>query len=894
MLKVKDIRINHLREPAGVIGTVTVGWKILSDRSDVVQTAREIAIVRDGGAEELYHEKTESGESVNIAVGGLSLRSLETCTVRVRVWDNHGEASEWASTGFITALQSDGEWKGAFITAEKPEDRGKAPGTMLRKAFTIEKEVKEAWLLSTAQGLYQAFINGKRVGQDELAPGWTSYHTHLLYQTHEVTDILKKGENAIGVLLGAGWYKGDITWFRRHNYYGSYAAFSGQLVIRYTDGSEEILASDTSWQGCRSPIIHADIYDGETYDARLEQDGWCEPGFLGSGWEPVRVAGQRAVEPVPQQGCTVRVKETFGAREIFRTPGGDTVIDFGQNISGWVRFTVTGGCGDEAELVFFETLDAAGNVYTENLRTAGQTVRYICRGKGRETCCPHFTFQGFRYVWVKQFPGEVRAEDFTAMVLYSDMAARGSFSCSHPLLNQLQSNIQWGMKGNFVDVPTDCPQRDERLGWTGDAQIFSYTANFLMETEEFYRKWLIDLAADQRDNGGVSNVIPDALLDHSVDYGDGESAADQYGAAGWGDAAVIVPWSLYLENGDPSIILQQYDSMKAWLDYLTVSRENGYIRTACQFGDWLALDAAEGSYHGATPEEFTASAYYAHACGLFAKMAEAVGRTEDAGEYRKRREEEIAFFRSRYCLPDGKLSVHTQTAYVLALHFDLLPGEERPAAAEELKKMLSENDGHLTTGFMGTPYIMHALSRNGCVKEAYDLLLKEDFPSWLYQVKQGATTVWEHWDGLKPDGTMWSADMNSFNHYAYGAVGQWLYERCAGLCVDENRPGYRHFTVRPCIGGGLDFAECVHESVYGQIRVHWEKREGDTVVLSVQVPPNTTAVLELERAGAILENGGLNFARSVGAGRSGMQEDGNTYRAETGSGNWSVAYRLIG
>lgn len=892
MLKVSDIRINHLQEPKGVRGPFTVGWKMLSDRTNVVQTAREIIIVRDGGAEELYHEKKESGESANITVGELPLRSLETCTVRVRVWDNHGEASEWASTGFLSALQSDEEWEGAFIMAEKPGDREKALGTMLRKDFVIKKEVKEAYLVSTAQGMYQAFINGKRIGQDELAPGWTSYHTRLLYQTYEVTDALKEGENAIGVLLGAGWYKGDITWFRRHNYYGSHAAFSGQLVIRYTDGSEEVLASDPSWLGCKSPILHADIYDGEIYDARLEQDGWSEPGFSGSGWEQVRVVEQQAVMPVPQQGCTVRVEETFAAREIFRTPRGDTVIDFGQNISGWVRFNVEGRSGDEAELVFFETLDAAGNVYTENLRTARQTVRYICKGEGRETCCPHFTFQGFRYVWVKQFPGEVRAEDFTAMVLCSDMRARGSFSCSNPLLNQLQSNIRWGMKGNFVDVPTDCPQRDERLGWTGDAQIFSYTANFLMETDEFYRKWLLDLAADQRADGGVANVVPDALVDDAVDYGDGESAAEQYGAAGWGDAAVIVPWALYLANGDPSIILQQYDSMKAWLDYLAASEKDGCIRTPCQFGDWLALDAAEGSYHGATPEEFTASAYYAHVCGLFAKMADAVGRAEDAAEYRKRREAKIGLFRSRYCLPDGKLNVHTQTAYVLALHFDLLPEEARPAAAEELKKKLRDNDGHLTTGFMGTPYIMHALSRNGCVKEAYDLLLKEDFPSWLYQVKQGATTVWEHWDGLKPDGTMWSADMNSFNHYAYGAVGQWLYERCAGLCVDPDRPGYRHFTVRPCIGGGLGFAECAHESPYGEIRVRWERTEDGTVVLSVQVPPNTTAGLELERAGEILENGGLEFSLAGENRASGLCGSDRVYRAETGSGNWRVAYRL--
>lgn len=892
MLEVKDIRINHLRGPKGVRGPVSVGWKIFSDHANVVQTAREMVIVRDEGREEIYHEKTEDGASVNIPVGELPLRPLEFYTVRVRVWDNYGEVSDWAGARFLSALQSEDEWKGMFITAEKPEDREKAPGTMLRKTFIIEKEVREAYLVSTALGMYQAFINGKRVGLDELAPGWTSYPAHLLYQTYEVTDALRQGENALGVLLGAGWYKGDITWFRRHNYYGDYAAFMGQLVIRYRDGSEEILASDTSWQGCKSPIVHADLYDGETYDARLEQEGWHGPGFSGMGWEPARRVEARAALPTPQQGCAVQVKETLAVKEIFRTPQGDTVIDFGQNLSGWVRFSVTGSRGEEAELVFFETLDAAGNVYTENLRTARQTVRYICKGEGRETFCPHFTFQGFRYVWVKRFPGEVEAEAFTALALYSDMEARGSFACSNPLLNQLQSNIQWGMKGNFVDVPTDCPQRDERLGWTGDAEIFSYTANFLMETDEFYRKWLIDLAADQWPDGGVTNVVPDVLVDDTVDYGDGESAADQYGAAGWGDAAVIVPWALYLENGDTSIILQQYDSMKAWLDYLAASEKDGYICTPCQFGDWLALDAAEGSYHGATPNEYTASAYYAHACGLFAKMADAVGRAEDAAEYRKRRETEIRLFRGHYCRPDGTLEVHTQTAYVLALHFGLLAEEARPAAVEGLKEMLRENDGHLTTGFMGTPYIMHVLSQNGCRREAYEMLLKEDFPSWLYQVKQGATTVWEHWDGLKPDGSMWSTRMNSFNHYAYGAVGQWLYERCAGLCADEDRPGYRRFTVCPCIGGGLSFAECTHDSSYGKIKVRWERAVEDTVTLSVQVPPNTTAILKLEQVGEILENGGLDFGWFEENKVPGPYGGHRVYSAEAGSGNWTVAYRL--
>ena len=871
MLDVVDIRINHIWEPQGVSGDIAVGWKLRSERRNVMQSGYELLAAKDDACQDIVYRsgKVDSGESANVYLRGIPWEPLRYYTIAVRVWDNHGENSPWRKTRILTALPI-ADWQARFITAERQTDRKAAPGTAVRTSFVIAKPVKEAFLVSTARGLYQAFLNGERIGRDELAPGWTSYNRRLLYQTYDVTELLREGENAVGVLLGAGWYKGDVSWLRRHNFYGDFSAFAGQLVIRYADGGEETIYSDGTWKGNDSPILHADVYDGETYDARREEAGWNCPKFDDSLWRNVSVLETNREILSPQAGCPIRIQEAIPVKEILTTPEGDTVLDFGQNLTGWVRFTVQGGPGDEVELHFFEALDGKGNVYTDNLRTAKQTIRYFCKGAGPETYQPHFTFFGFRYVRIRRWPEEKPdAAQFTAFVLHSDMETRGDFHCSNPLLNRLQSNIRWGLRGNSVGVPTDCPQRDERLGWTGDAQVFCKTACYLMDMTEFYRQWLCDLAADQRPDGGVAHVVPDVLGDF-----EGHPA---YGASGWADVAVTLPWTLYQESGDPSIIRQQYGSMKAWAEYVESHNHQGIIQTNGQFGDWLALDAAEGSYYGATPLEYTSLVYHIHTCGLLSKMASIIGEQTDAKRYSMFREAALENYRKRYLLPNGKLRVNTQTAYAMALFFHLLPEQSVSTALRELLKLLKERDGHLSTGFLGTPCLLHALSEHGCAKEAYALLLKEDFPSWLYQVKKGATTVWEHWDGLKPDGSMWSADMNSFNHYAYGAVGQWLYEVCAGLRMDE--AGYRRFTVRPHTGGGLDFAETSHESVYGTIRVRWERRN-DEVVLSVQIPPNTAARIILEPTAEVVDAGGLDFTASPDA----MQ-------TEAGSGTWNMIYR---
>ena len=874
MLAIARIQINHLKEPAGIQGKVRVGWEITSDHKNVIQKGYQMQVAKDDGFKEVVYDTgmREDGESQNISLDMPDLESIRYYYVRVKIWDNYEEVSDWHRTHFLSALSDKDVWMSDFITAEQLKDKSDSPATKLRREFKVEKPLKEAFLVATACGLYHTYLNGTRVGDEELAPGWTSYEKRILYQTYDVTEMVVQGVNTWGALVGAGWYKGDISYYRIHNFYGDHAAFSGELILRFEDGSEEIVCTDNSWKGADSPILFSDIYDGEIYDARLEEEGWNESGYADDNWRAVKKVEQKREQLYPQSGCAVQIKETLQVQEVLVTPKGEMVLDFGQNISGWVHMQVVGQPGDIVELVCFEILDAEGNVYTDNLRTAKQTIRYFCKGEGQEEYHPYFTFQGFRYVWVKQYPGKISGDHFKALVLYSDIEEIGTFRCSNPFLNQLQKNIMRGLKGNSVDIPSDCPQRDERLGWTGDVNVFCDTACYLMGMYEFYRKWLCDLSADQQENGAVTHVVPDVLAMNQPD--------NFSGASGWGDVSVTLPWNLYQETGDKEIIDEQYQSMKAWVDFLIDHTEDHIFSFGPQFGDWLALDAEEGSYHGATPVELTAAAYSIKSLGLFAKMASIVGREADDAQYQGRQQELIRHFQGRYFLSNGQMTVRTQTAHVLALNFGLVPEQNKEVVIKDLLALLEQNTNHLSTGFLGTPFILYALSENDCLDTAYELLMKDDFPSWLYQVKQGATTVWEHWDGRKPDGSMWSADMNSFNHYAYGAVGQWLYSVCAGLKRDDEAYGYQHFFIEPNIGGDLSFAETSHVSEYGEILVRWERLE-NKVSLHAKIPHNCTATIRLKRGEKLLDDDGLKF-----------HQDKNIIIADVGSGEYCISYAI--
>lgn len=918
MLRVSEITVQYLDRPVGLGGRPWFGWKLESDRRNVIQEAYCLEIGADADCSRLVWKSgwVESHESVHVEAEGFAPESCTKYYVRVKVRDGQEESVFCEAAPFVMAILNQEEWQARFITAERPEDKDSSGSTCLRKEVRLSGEVESAFVCATALGLYHFYINGEKIGADEMTPGWTSYKNHLCYQTYEVTDYLKQGDNALGAMVGAGWYKGKMGFLHLRNNYGDRTAFLMQLLIRYRDGREEIVVTDDSWTGHDGPVTFSEIYDGETYDARLEIDGW---NLAGMGQAVKSLAGQqeqtvesptgqqeqtvklpdgqqvqavntsdwRPVETVDfpmsalcaQAGSKVQVVETLPVKEILTTPQGDRVLDFGQNLTGRVQFRVRGNAGDQVRLHFFETLDAAGNVYTANLRTAKEEVTYICKGQGEELYHPYFSFQGFRYAHVISWPGELRQEDIEAQALHSFMKETGDFQCSHPLVNQLHHNIRWSMKGNFLDVPTDCPQRDERMGWTGDAQIFCRTACYLMNTYTFFAKWLKDVAADQTPEGGVPHVVPDIISGKEED--DWLLSQGTHSAAAWADVAVINPWNLYLMYGDKTILEEQYDSMKRWIGFMRDHAVDYIWNYKLQFGDWVALDAEEGSYFGATPNDLTCTAYFAHSTDLFARIAGILGRDDDAREYGELYEKIKEKFRRTFFQEDGKMTAMTQTAHIVALYFGLVPEERRRQTAAQLVKLLEKEQGHLVTGFVGTPYFCHALSRNGYVKEAYELLLKEDFPSWLYQVKMGATTIWEHWDGLKPDGTMWSPDMNSFNHYAYGAVGEWLYRVVLGIEADEKDPGYHHMIISPQTGDAFAFAKGHYDSVYGAVKVHWEKgqQEGERR-LYITIPANTTADICLESGAVVVAADGLEFADKAGV-----------LTAVAGSGVYEISYR---
>lgn len=881
MLKIKNVTLNYQKELMGAAAPPQFGWVIESDNRGVIQKAYQLQLSSDNAFNYILYDSgiVESSESAHVLLPDFSMKSAARYYFRVRITATNGESSAYCEpVSFITGLMDNGEWKASFITVETDEDADNSKGTCLRKEFIVKKGIREALAFTTSLGLYKFYLNGEKVGIDELTPGWTSYHKHLLYQTYDITARLKEGTNAAGAMLGAGWYKGKMGFTGHRNHYGTKTAFLGQLLLRYEDGTEDIICSDESWTGSDAPVVFSEIYDGEIYDAGLEQKGWNESGFDDSSWRKTHLVEYDKSVLTSQEASRVRIIEELPVKKLFVTPNGETCLDFGQNMTGWISFRAKGKKGDKIELNCFEVLDADGNAYYDNLRGAKETLIYCFGDEEEIEYHPSFTFQGFQYARIASWPGVPRKEDFVAQVVHSYMEPAGSFECSNPDVNQLHHNVLWGLKGNFVDVPTDCPQRNERLGWTGDAQIFSRTACYLMNTYEFFSKWLVDVAADQTEEGGVAHVVPNILNEATV-KGDWLLSQGVHSAAAWADVAVIMPWSMYMNFGDREIIKKQYPSMKAWIDFMKNHAVDDIWNYKLQFGDWVALDAEEGSYFGATPNDLTCTAYYAYSTGLFVKMAESIGQTEDVKEYSALYQRIVEKFRKTFFLPDGSLTVQTQTAHILALYFHLAPEDKREIVVNSLLKLLEKENGHLVTGFVGTPYFCHALSRNGHTKEAYELLLKEDFPSWLYQVKMGATTIWEHWDGKKPDGTMWSADMNSFNHYAYGAIAEWLYRVAGGIDTDERKPGFLHSIIYPHISDKLEYAETKYETPYGLIQTRWEI-DGNKASLQVVVPHNTTAQIILDGAADITHPDGLDFVMTDGL-----------YQTEAGSGSYQIEYR---
>lgn len=890
MSVVTEVKVNYLDSTVGITESPQFSWIISSPFRNCRQKQYQIQISTDSTFSTLLFDTglVDSSESAHTYVEGFLPQEGIVYYARVQA-ETEADREGTSVTGFsrsvkiLGGLKDPAELKEYFITAEKPVDKEKAKGTYLRREITLQKAVKSAVIFTTAQGLYQLHLNGAKVSGDELAPGWSTYDQRLLYQSYEVTDLLQEGSNVLGAHLGAGWYKGDLSFLHIKNFYGDYASLSLRLDIEYTDGSRESFYSDESWRGDYSPVLNAEIYDGEEYDARLEQEGWELSGFDDSAWRNASAVACTAERIEAQVGSPVVLNERISPKLAFYTPNNERVIDFGQNMSALPEITGQGKAGDTIVLTFFEVLDKEGNVYTDNLRAAKQKLVYTVKDEKPFVYKPHFTFYGFRFIHVESFCGRADLDNFCARVIHSEMELTGSFKCSNPDLNQLQHNILWGLKSNFVDVPTDCPQRDERMGWTGDAQVFCQTATFNVNTYTFFSKWLKDLALDQKAAGGVPHVVPDLLNKYS--FNNWLLNAGTHSAAAWADAAVINPWVLYQMFGDIVILETQYESMKSLIDFMRTHADNNIWNYKLQFGDWVALDAEEGSYFGATPNDLTCTAYYAYSTELFVKICRVLGKTDEAEGYEALRKEVVKTFQETFFHNDGTMTAQTQTAHILALHFNLAPEQYIPQTIKGLKRLLDKEDGHLVTGFVGTPYFCHVLSSNGCLEEAYDLLLKDDFPSWLYQVKKGATTIWEHWDGIKPDGSMWSPNMNSFNHYAYGAIGEWLYRVAAGIEVDESRPGFAHSIIAPRIGGGLSYVKGSYKSIYGTVGVHWEvaqtKVSSKRVVLFADIPANTTATIKLMDHAALIDGDGLEFSVKDGI-----------IQAEAGSGRYAITFEL--
>lgn len=846
-LTAANLKCEYKQNPVGIdVEKPRLSWQIESDKRGVSQSAFEIrtaATHKDvaSGKNIIWSTgKVKSDQSIQVVYNGPAPESRRRVYWQVRIWDNSGKKSEWSEPSFWeTGLQKKNDWKAKWISADVKEDiKDSAPAHLLRKEFTVKGEVASASVYITSLGLYEAELNGRRIGDQVLTPGWTAYQDHIQYQTYDVTYLLRAGGNAVGVTLGDGWYRGFIGFSGQRNAYGEKLALLFQLEVDYADGRHETIVSDGSWKSSTGPILMSDIYNGEVYDARLEKTGWSAPGFADGQWSGVTEIAVPAAKIVASAGPAVRQIEEIAPVKMFTTPKGETVIDMGQNMVGWLRLKVEGPKGTTIVIRHAEVLEKDGNFYTENLRAAKQTVRYTLKGGGLEVFAPHFTFQGFRYAAIEGWPGKLSLDALTGVVVHSDIPPSGAFECSNEMINQLQHNIQWGQKGNFVDVPTDCPQRDERLGWTGDAQVFARTASFNFDVAAFYTKWMKDFTADQQAEGQIPHVIPDVLSISSSRRGNSASA-------GWADAAVIVPWTVYLSYGDVRILEKQYDCMKGWVDYMAKrAGEKTLWDMDFTFGDWLAFATDRSDYPGATTDKaLVCQAYFARSTDLLQRAARILGKTEDAEKYAKLLARVKEVFQNEFVTPSGRLSSSTQTAYGLALAFDLLPEEAKPIVAKRLADDVNQFK-HITTGFLGTPVICQVLSDYGYADEAFMLLNRKEYPSWLYPITQGATTIWERWDGLKPDGSFQNAGMNSFNHYAYGAIGEWLYRFVAGIEIDEKQPGYKHIIIQPHPGGGLTFAKAEHQSMYGKISSSWQVNDG-VMTLSIEIPPNTTASVNL-------------------------------------------------
>jgi alpha-L-rhamnosidase len=878
-LNINDLRVEYTQNPIGIDTLAPrFDWILDSTERSQVQTSYQILVssnevnLANDEADMWDSGIVESNQSIQIVYQGKELQSSKTYFWKVRVWDKNKVATPWSQTAYWSmGLLNKREWKGQWIGAKKEtlaqkewENPELMPSAFLRKEFSVSKSIESATLYISALGLYELHFNNQKVGDAYFAPGWTDYNKRVQYQTYDVTDLIKDGENAIGTIVGTGWYAGHVGMLGTC-VYGEQPYVLVQINITYKDGSFEQVVTDQTWKTSNGPILYSDIIKGEYYDARLEMDGWSTPGFNDSNWQQPLINDSYDGEIVSQLDPPVRVTKNITPIEVSKSPSRSTIFDMGQNMIGWAKLTVSGDEGTKITLRYAEMLERDGSLYTENLRRAHPVDYYILSGHGVEQYEPHFTYHGFRYVEVIcEKPEAILSLSIEGKVVHSDTPETGYFETSNEMVNQLYSNITWGQRGNFLSIPTDCPQRDERLGWTGDAQIFIRTASFNMDVARFFTKYVDDMVDAQLDSGAFTDVVPDGgWIDFKRrKYDKGETILRDVihpienwltdGNPGWGDAGVVIPWTMYQVYGDKTVLVKHYDAMSKWIAYLEANSTDYLRPNDTVYGDWLSIGAD-------TPKEVLSTAYFAYSVKLMAKIANALDRKEDEQKYSNLFENIKVAFNKAYISSDGKINGDTQTVYVLALNMGLVFEEQKQLVASHLVDNIKKNDGHLSTGFLGVGYLLPVLTENGYTDVAYDLLNKDTFPSWLYSVKHGATTIWERWDGWTDHKGFQSAQMNSFNHYSLGSVGEWMYRYVAGIDVDSDIPGYKKIKIQPKPGGGLTYAKGEYQSVHGKIKSEWKIEENE-FTLKVSIPVNTEATVYMP---GVLQNVDLTDVQLV-------------------------------
>jgi alpha-L-rhamnosidase len=886
----REPRLSWIVEAGDTRGVTQSAYQIM-----VASSAENLAADRG----DLWDTDRVSGnQTIHIEYKGKPLTSRQEAFWKVRIWDQNASASTWSSPArWRMGLLEVSDWSAQWIGDRSPSVDNPA-ATMLRRSFTLAARPRTATVYATALGAYELYINGQRVGDQILAPEFTDYHTRTQYQVYDVTTLLRPGENVIAGLLGDGWYAGGIGLAQMlikqpRNIYGDHPRLLVQLEMESPVGKKELIVTDGRWRVTREgPIRSSDILNGEIYDARKEMPGWDRTGFDDQSWTPADVATEVTTQLVAQPNEPIRITRDLAPIAVTQPKPGVYVFDLGQNMVGWSRLKVKGVAGTTVTLIHAEMLQDDGTVYTENLRAASQTDSYTLRGtRAEETFEPHFTYHGFRYVQVTGLPARPQVSDLVGRQINSSMREVGTFESSSRLANQLWQNVLWTQRDNMISIPTDCPQRDERLGWMGDIQVFVGTSILNADMGAFFTKWMRDVRDAQTPDGRFADFSPQPFQKTLAAMNRG----DFMGVPGWGDAGVVVPWRLWQHYGDRRQLAENYESSRRWIEF--IRRNNPELlwinKRHNDYGDWLNADAVKDPsippVGAEVPKPVFATMMFAHATDLVARMATVLGKEDEARELGALFDRIKAAFNAAYVSEDGRIEGQTQAGYALALHFDLLPESKRGAAVDHMLEGIAAYNGHMSTGFHSTYRMMLELTRAGRSDVAYQLINHTSFPSWGYSIENGATTIWERWDGYVKGRGFQDKGMNSFNHYAIGAVAEWMYRVIVGINNDDASPAYQHFVLHPIPGGGLTWAKGSYESIRGRIESSW-KIEAGRFTLDVTIPANTTATVFVpaRRADSVTE-GGRPAAQARGVQFVRMEGEAAVYRVQ--SGRYSFAVR---